>query len=319
MNFYIGVDSGGTKTQTILVNASGDIIASHRAGSTDIFNISEDSAKQILSSSIETVLLASGLKKEQIDFTCFAMSTYGDAPSRTGLIENIAEYASPSNFIVVNDVRAALEGAHPLNPGIVILIGTGAMIMGKDKNNNVFRVDGWGENAGDLGSGYYIGKRGLQEAFKAFDGRNLDADELLKSALANLAENDDVYSIIERCKGCNSRAYIAGFCKHVTRLADAGNKSAKKIIDDSLSEIHLSIKTIMKRIPSEKILCSYAGSVFKCTYFKNRLDTVIKNEKRLFLKKATTSPSLGAVILAIKEHKPEKYDSIIKNITDRNS
>src|SRR6056297_2862727 len=314
MHFYIGVDSGGTKTQTVLVNAHGQLLASHFAGSTDIFNIPEEHAKKILSSSIDNVLEQAGLEKKQVNYSCFAMSTYGDIPNRMGLIEKISAYASPSAHVVVNDVRAALEGAHPLGPGIVILIGTGAMIMGKDQQDQIFRVDGWGENVGDLGSGYFIGRRGLQEAFKAYDNRNPAALPILEAALVHMSKNGDVFSIIERCKGSNSRGFIAGFCQYVTQLADSGNDIAKGIIDESLSEIRLSIQTIMKRIPSKKIHCSYAGSLFKCHSFKKGLDKIIEKESRLSLKPASVNPSLGAVILAVKEHLPGKHEPIINNI-----
>jgi N-acetylglucosamine kinase-like BadF-type ATPase len=314
MHFYIGVDSGGTKTQTVLVNADGQLLASHLAGSTDIFNIPEKRAKKILSSSIEKVLGQAGIEKKQVDYSCFAMSTYGDIPNRMNLIENISAFASPSAHVVVNDVRAALEGAHPLAPGIVVLIGTGAMIMGKDQQDRISRVDGWGENVGDLGSGYYIGRRGLQEAFKAYDDRNPVASPLLEAALLHMTKNGDLFSIIERCKGSNSRGFIAGFCQYVTQLADAGDEIASMIIDESLSEIRLSIQTIIKKISSKKIRCSYAGSLFKCRSFKKGLDKIVEKESRLVLKPASVNPSLGAVILAVKKHQPEKYETIIKNI-----
>src|SRR2546427_337903 len=49
---------------------------------------------------------------------------------------------------------------------------TGALTLATDGSGRHARVDGWGYLVGDLGSGYWIGRRGIEAALRALDGRD---------------------------------------------------------------------------------------------------------------------------------------------------
>ena len=52
-------------------------------------------------------------------------------------------------------MHGLLEGAFSGEPGSLLIAGTGSMIFGKDKNNQIHRVGGFGKLIGDEGSGQY--------------------------------------------------------------------------------------------------------------------------------------------------------------------
>jgi len=318
MDFYLGVDSGGTKTKTVIVDADGVLRASSTKGATDIFNTGVDEAKRILNASINEVLQVTGIQRRELTCSCFGMSTYGDIPARMPAIEEIVKSSINRDYTIINDVRAALEGAHPLRPGVVLLVGTGAMIMGKDSDDNCFRIDGWGENVGDLGSGYYIGRRGLQEAFKAYDGRNPEAGALLEAARKNMCEGGDLREIIQRCKGNNSRSYIASFSRYVSTLADKGDKPGLMIIERAADEVYLSLETIAKRIEDPRINVSYAGGVFQSEIFSRLLNEKVNRSNRYRWSDPVTDPAFGAVIMAIKKGQKAGYIKSVEQLVQKN-
>jgi len=318
MDFYLGVDSGGTKTRTVVVDADGGLRASSTMGATDIFNTGVDEAKRILEASISEVLETADIRRDDLTFSCFGMSTYGDIPARMPTIEEIVKSCISRDYTIINDVRAALEGAHPLRPGVVLLVGTGAMIMGKDSDDNCFRIDGWGENVGDLGSGYYIGRRGLQEAFKAYDGRNPQGGALLEAARENMCESGDLREIIQRCKGNNSRSYIASFCRQVSELADKGDKVSFAIIEGAADEVFLSLETISGRIEDPRINVSYAGGVFQSGAFSSLLNRKVNGSDRYRWSDPVTDPAFGAVIMAIKKGRRTGYIKIVERLLQKN-
>lgn len=49
------------------------------------------------------------------------------------------------------------------SPGLVIVAGTGSIILGIKEDGEIYRVGGWGYNFSDLGSGYDIGRKLLKK------------------------------------------------------------------------------------------------------------------------------------------------------------
>jgi N-acetylglucosamine kinase-like BadF-type ATPase len=72
---------------------------------------------------------------------------------------------------VASDAVTAHLGALGGRAGGVVAVGTGLVGLGTDFDTIWHRVDGWGHILGDLGSGAWIGRQGLQAALAAVDGR----------------------------------------------------------------------------------------------------------------------------------------------------
>jgi len=305
MRYFLGVDSGGTKTTAVLVDIEGNFVAQATAGPTDIINAGKASAVEEIKKCVEKVLFDSGASIKDIEYACFGMSGYGDVACAEQNIEEVVNSVLSYKRVIINDVRAALEGAIPLKAGAVILAGTGAMCMAKDNDGTVFRTDGWGEHIGDLGSAYYIGQMGLRSVFKAYDGREKIKTLLVEKAkeylLENGEEDTDIRRIVDNCKGGNIRSYIAGFSKKVDEAAKENDEISVNILENAAEELFCSLKSVvenakLKKI-SEKVSVSFAGSVFKSEIMCEKLTCLIENEGYV-LEESEFSPEYGAVIYA---------------------
>ncbi|WP_062981841.1 N-acetylglucosamine kinase [Nocardia anaemiae] len=87
------------------------------------------------------------------------------------LARRLAEVSGAVAVAVTSDAVTAHAGALGGSPGVVLAIGTGAVATAVDAAGRFARVDGWGPQLGDEGSGGWIGLEGLRAALRAHDGR----------------------------------------------------------------------------------------------------------------------------------------------------
>jgi N-acetylglucosamine kinase-like BadF-type ATPase len=75
-----------------------------------------------------------------------------------------------SRVRLAHDSVTSYLGALGYSTGVVVAAGTGSIIFGVGESS-VSRVDGWGNIIGDAGSGYWLGRAGLDAVMRSFDGR----------------------------------------------------------------------------------------------------------------------------------------------------
>lgn len=170
----------------------------------------------------------------------------GVAAGIAGLWTNVADPASyaPRLRHLVPGARVALApdmvtahlGALGTG-GAVLAAGTGAIALGTDLATRWQRVDGWGYLVGDLGSGAWIGTRGLQVAAAAADGRDPAGAALHAAVSARLgpvtawpaaiyhrADRAGVLAelapLVEQCAGAGDAASLAILRAAAGHLAD---------------------------------------------------------------------------------------------------
>jgi N-acetylglucosamine kinase-like BadF-type ATPase len=161
---------------------------------------------------------------------------------------------------IASDGLTALLGAIGARPGVVVAAGTGAVCVGR-RGERFAKVDGWGSLLGDAGSGFAIGRAGLDAAVRHVDGRGGSA------ALARAAERH--FGAVERWAECVYSApvptrAVAGFAVDVARQAAGGDETAVAILRDAGRELAISACAALERLfeRHEPALVSYTGNVF---------------------------------------------------------
>jgi N-acetylmuramic acid 6-phosphate etherase len=161
---------------------------------------------------------------------------------------------------IASDGLTALLGAIGARPGAVVAAGTGAVCVGR-RGERYAKVDGWGSLLGDAGSGFAIGRAGLDAALRHVDGRGGSA------ALARAAERH--FGTVERLPDRVYRApvptrVVAGFAVEVAREAAGGDETAAAILRDAGRELAISACAALDRLfeRDEATLVSYTGNVF---------------------------------------------------------
>jgi N-acetylglucosamine kinase-like BadF-type ATPase len=168
---------------------------------------------------------------------------------------------SVGRLSIASDGVTSLLGALGDRDGAVVAAGTGTVCVGR-RGERLVKVDGWGSLLGDAGSGFAIGRAGLDLALRHADGRGgsaalLRAAERRYGPLPGLSES--IY-----CADVPTRA-VASFAADVAREASAGDGHAAAIVADAARELAITGCATLGRLfePDEPAALSYAGNVFR--------------------------------------------------------
>lgn len=213
------LDGGKSKTDAVVVDASGTVLASARGPGLPI--IDEPGGVDGVRASLGEV---AGLLDATDPFhtVCIGLNGVIGAGEQATLrsLQAVEATWPAARYIVTSDVVTSFIGALGLQPGVVVAAGTGSVIMALGTDGVPHHVDGLGPQLGDRGSGYDVGRQGLVEAFKHADGvpgsAALHADMI--DAYGGVAE-----TMLAVEEDPNPVRLIASFSRAVARAASAGD------------------------------------------------------------------------------------------------
>ncbi|GAA1480154.1 BadF/BadG/BcrA/BcrD ATPase family protein [Gordonia sinesedis] len=165
-----------------------------------------------------------------------------------------------SSVALAHDSISAYLGANDTAFGAVSAVGTGVVTLGVGPSG-AWRVDGWGHLVGDAGSGYWIGRAGIEAALRSFDGRSAPTG-LVDAAVAEFGPLPELYMVLQADPDRVSR--IAAFARVVADRAAAGDPAAVGIEDAAAAELAAAASTALRRTgwtPGDHARVSWMGAV----------------------------------------------------------
>jgi len=302
MSLFVGIDGGGSKTKCVLADDRLNILSRADGGPSNPLTVGVEQSARLLTNLIKELSLNFNL--QEIDSAVIGLAGAGRKSESGGVRDAIIELLSREKIIlknleIVSDAEIAIEGAFSGKAGAILIAGTGSIIFGKNRAGELIRAGGNGRILGDEGSGYSIGRKGLNAVAKQFDGRgkNTLLAEILKSEYG-IKNRDD---LIE--KVYNEKFDIASLAKNVIAAAEMKDKICSKILDEEIKELIVHIKSVKKNLVEKKIkLCLSGGLLSSKNYYSKELKKKIeKTFDDVKLNKADHPPEIGAVLLAIKK------------------
>jgi N-acetylglucosamine kinase-like BadF-type ATPase len=176
--------------------------------------------------------------------------------------------------LVLPDAQAAFLGALGPRPGLLILAGTGSIVVGRSARGRWGRAGGLGPLLGDEGSAFWLGREWLRATTRGEDF--LPARRLLRMP-------DPV-------------ARIAALAPAVVRRARHGDRRARAIV--RAAHRHLAAQALevarALRLPSP-VAVSWAGSVLADPWFRSGLRRAVA---RAGLRARWQPPAAAPVVAA---------------------
>lgn len=243
MEYVLGVDCGGTKTEAQAYSLAGDLLASSQNGFGNLIVDYQTGLKNILASIQE---IFNQVPKENCLEITLGIAGVDSGGLRERVLSDLNSVHPTINL--VNDGQLAhysiLKGAD----GITVTAGTGSVILGLSEDE-WFRVGGWGHLFGDQGGAYYIAKRGIEEALKEYDN-NQTPGELTQAIFSYF----DVCSVLELTKKVYSidKGEIAASAVIIADYASS-NRLAQSIIKEAGQDLGTSIIQMTHKVPSLKL------------------------------------------------------------------
>jgi N-acetylglucosamine kinase-like BadF-type ATPase len=293
--FVIGIDGGGTKTIGAIANLKGKILKEIEIGSTNPNKIGFERAIFNLK---KLIFKLSKGRKIKVAYLGLAGGLERDKEKGEKIKKEIQKFFK-FPIIVDGDQKIAFSAGTDEKNGIVVIAGTGAIAMGwKGKKEAI--SGGWDWLIGDQGSGFWVGKRVLEEIGKFLDGRRKDFR--LKNFILKKLKIKRENEIYKKFYSQDFVEKVASISKFVDEFSKRGDKFSKEILTEAAKEVSKMAISVVKELNFEKeeFPIVFTGGMFKSKIFRERIEKEIKKAakkaKFILLKK---KPVIGAVKLAM--------------------
>ena len=301
MSYYIGIDGGGTKTKAVLIDEKMNIL-SKAIGSPSNFLVFDinDVANSIISLIID-ICNKGNISIENVTSILIGTAGAGRIEDAERLEKIVLENAKAkslviNNFKVESDARIAIEGAFSGKPGSILIAGTGSIMFGKDSDENIHRVGGFGRMLGDEGSGFHIGRAGLTAIAKSFDNRI--EKTLLTELVKNKFEINDTTQLINKVYKENFD--IPQIAPLVIEAAEKNDQICKTILDSEIEGLLEHIHAMKKLINVKELFISLiGGTITTNNYYANLFRTEAEKIPNIKIIDAELPPQMGAALMAI--------------------
>ena len=305
MKTFLGVDGGGTKTDFLLIDASGAVLASHRGGSAYYLEAGFDALQAMMAVGIGKVLQRAGVTASDIEFAFLGLPAYGEDRALLTRLDGIVADVLPSGrYRCGNDVVCGWAGALAADDGINIVAGTGSIAYGEFQGRGA-RAGGWGELFSDEGSAYWLAREGLTLFSRMSDGR------APKAALYELIrEHFRLEADLDVCAAVYgppplARSSVAALAPLVARAALQGDAGARGLFEQAAQELAAVVHAVRDQLnvpPLTPLPVSYSGGMFRLDgLLQPLLETALGAGERCYEFVAPRlSPVAGAALYAAK-------------------
>jgi glucosamine kinase len=169
IEYFIGVDGGGTGTRVRLASADGAELAQAQGGPSGLAH-GIDNAWTAIGEAVGKAFALAGIAPAPIGACAIGLGLAG-VHNKQWAAQFVAANPGFAAIRLENDGFTTLMGAHGGEPGTIVAIGTGSVGQALLPNGEQKEVGGWGFPAGDEASGGWIGLRAINHIEKVIDGR----------------------------------------------------------------------------------------------------------------------------------------------------
>jgi len=207
MKYYIAIDSGGNKTDSVLFDETGKVLARDKRRGANAFDTSPAEASARLNGAID-VLRCSLPEGEKVASIFGAVASVTYYPEILRRAKRIAEGAV---IDFDEDIAAILAAGLGDEDGVCVICGTGSSIQIAEKGKPHYRVGGSGVMLDTGGSGYIFGRAALVASQYDRDGRGE------KTRMSEIVEAEMGEPLVNHLPVVYSggRAYVASFAHAV--------------------------------------------------------------------------------------------------------
>ena len=232
--YYLGFDGGGTKTECLLANAQGQILAKAIAGPSNPMRSGYMRAWFSLSEAADVVLSRQKIKAGDIQAVCAGLGGAG-RPGVAKRIHMFFEHGFPSARIqVATDLEIAYEAAFGTGEGILLIAGTGSAAFGRDAKGRTARAGGRGPWFSDEGSAFDVGRRAFAAVARAEEHRA--PETALAKRLLDWLRAGNWDSLLERITKNPDDVFPQTF-PLVAQLADQGDAVCRDILTGAAASL----------------------------------------------------------------------------------
>ncbi|MBD2847641.1 ATPase [Paenibacillus sp. IB182496] len=183
---YLGIDAGGTKTDALLVDASGTVRGRGRGGCGN-HQLSVELARASIAEACEAALREAGAMRSDVAYAYFGLAGADREPDYAVLRPLVGALGYRRHAIAC-DTMIGMRAGTRLPYGAAIVSGTGFNAAARNRHGEELQYGGFGYVYGDgLGTGKDLANHALRTAIRSWQGREAPSllCELVPDALGH--------------------------------------------------------------------------------------------------------------------------------------
>lgn len=243
MTYRIGVDGGGTKTECILLDEPGNIVARHLAPGCNPSVAGPEQARLIITDALVQLTTSFNLQPSTFNSATpqvprITHTHIYAAGNRAWWRETAATLTGFGQVFTADDSWPVLELATLGQPGLVLHGGTGSFVAARAPDDSVHYAGGLGWRFGDPGSGYDLGRRAISRALLELQGW-APPSRLGPTVRDHTQLDSPDAAAITRFfyYHAEPNRQIAALAPAILRLAAEGDHTAHQLVLDSAGEL----------------------------------------------------------------------------------
>ncbi|MFC2130503.1 BadF/BadG/BcrA/BcrD ATPase family protein [Bacteroidota bacterium] len=296
-----GIDGGGTRTRGVLIR-NGKTIATTLSGTTRVGAIGVGESCERLLNVIKDLCEQTDIDSLELDAVVIGLAGVWleeEKKRSAQLLKTLArsEGVILNDLIITSDAELAVHGAFNGGPGVVLIVGTGSIVLGKTTSGKFVRSGGWGIELDDEGSGAWIGREGITAVFRALDGRGKKT--ILANKIAEMISTIDLKEPRTIVKAYAERNFeYQMLTPLVMRAAEKGDEVCLEIIKRAAFHIMELLEAIGKNYKTKTVEVALMGGVIENdTLLAKMLDKEIKKHKKFRKVNPKGSATDGAIAM----------------------
>lgn len=293
---FIGIDGGGTHSTAVAVHTDGTVAALAYGDGLNFHNAGIETVRLRTESMVNELCQKAAVPLKDA-LICVGSSAL-DLPADAAITRQFARGTlSFEQLDLQSDAYAALMGCTLGEPGVIVICGTGSMLVLVDSHGNQLPAGGWGYLLGDAGSSYTLAREGLIAVIDAIDGIGA-ATPLVADALAFFEAQTNPRAIIDRVYAPDfGPEKLAAFARFVLIRAGEGDPAAYGIVQRNMIRLgSLAAQMLLKDEKARRI--GLYGGVFSHNPFAREMfvQAVLQQVPDAQFCPVVFPPELGAVI-----------------------
>lgn len=243
-NQFIAIDGGGTKTDLIWFDETGDILKRVKGGAANLNSLSEERVTTHLKHMFGELVEGNRTLSNLVNV--FGGFAGGSHPIVKSALKSILTHIVPRGVEITihHDGINALWSGTDGKPGLVLIAGTGSVVFGMTDSGKEIRVGGWGHLIGDEGSGYDLGRMAAVSVMKAFDGRG--PQTFLTPLLLNHFKVEKEADLIPAVYN-SPKENLSALAPLVAHASNKGDAVATGILEEAAEQLIHLVRAGMKQ------------------------------------------------------------------------
>lgn len=315
MNYYMGVDAGGSKTHCLIVNERGQTVGRGASGNGN--HQTNPQAEIEIASACVLALQEAGLKRDEIAFAYFGLAGADREPDYAILRPMIARLQFPRHEIACDTMIAMRAGSDEAH-GAVVISGTGFNAAARNRAGKELQYGGFGYLFGDgQGSGRDLATLAFRAAVRAWDLRGQES--MLLELVLQAIGYPNIPTVLDAML---DEGYVPPLelAELVFIAAEAGDEVATSILKEQGRELGNAAVALIRRLQMEGdtfdlVLGGSVLSKSKTNILQESLaNRVHETAPHARIKRIVMEPVAGAVLSAMDQHGYRPQEEVMERL-----